>query len=554
MRASPLIRSLPPVVLALTIPRLRANNLLAPSRGHGRRGGGARPSGGATIARRRLTALAGRGRARVPARDRGRRRRRRRGARGARARRPRRRRRRRRARSRTGCRSASRSAGSWCCASPGTSAPGYVRRGARARAARPGRSCSATTSPAPTRRRRSPGGCSRARTRHAAGHGRPGGRRDPHPPVGAAGRLAAAAGAPRAASAPTPRRRRGRCAPAGVNVTLAPVADVAERPGRGARRPRVLDRLPGRGRGDGRVRRGWREGGVAADRQALPGARRRGHATPTTARRRSSAARSRSATRTSSRSGRRSTAGVPLVMAGHALYPALDGDRIASQSQPIIDGLLRDELGFEGVVITDSTEAAAVQAVTGVQEAAVRNVRAGVDIVLTTGRGSYIQVYRALLAEARRDPAFRERVRESAAARRGAPAVAPLSRGDLDSAQGGRGTASQPAEPRSRARMAPARPRRHRRRAAHQPGAVRAAALDLRLAARLGAGRHAARRRRLPRGCRRARPPADPGAVAVRRGGSCATRTSSRGGGSGTGGKQVPPARLAVRAVRGRRC
>ena len=34
------------------------------------------------------------------------------------------------------------------------------------------------------------------------------------------------------------------------------------------------------------------------------------------------------------------------------------------------------------------------------QEAAVRNVRAGVDIVLTTGRGSYIQVYRALLAEA----------------------------------------------------------------------------------------------------------------------------------------------------------
>ena len=64
-------------------------------------------------------------------------------------------------------------------------------------------------------------------------------------------------------------------------------------------------------------------------------------------------------------------------MAGHARYPALDADRIASQSPAIIDGLLRDELGFDGVVITDSTEAAAVQAVTGVQEAAVRNVRAG---------------------------------------------------------------------------------------------------------------------------------------------------------------------------------
>jgi beta-N-acetylhexosaminidase len=108
-------------------------------------------------------------------------------------------------------------------------------------------------------------------------------------------------------------------------------------------------------------------------------------------------------------------AGVPLVMAGHAVYPSLDPGRIASQSMPVIGGLLREELGFEGVVITDSTEAAAVQAVTDVREAAVRSVRAGVDIVLTTGRGSYIQVYRALLAEARRDPAFAARVRESAA-------------------------------------------------------------------------------------------------------------------------------------------
>ena len=67
-------------------------------------------------------------------------------------------------------------------------------------------------------------------------------------------------------------------------------------------------------------------------------------------------------------------AGVPLVMAGHALYPALDGERIASQSQPIVHGLLRDELGFDGVIITDSTEAAAVQAVTDVREADVGSI------------------------------------------------------------------------------------------------------------------------------------------------------------------------------------
>ena len=106
---------------------------------------------------------------------------------------------------------------------------------------------------------------------------------------------------------------------------------------------------------------------------------------------------------------------MPLVMAGPRALPGARrrADRLAVAADH--RGLLRDELGFDGVVITDSTEAAAVQAVTGVQEAAVRNIRAGVDIVLTTGRGSYIQVYRALLAEARRDPAFRERVRESAA-------------------------------------------------------------------------------------------------------------------------------------------
>ena len=73
---------------------------------------------------------------------------------------------------------------------------------------------------------------------------------------------------------------------------------------------------------------------------------------------------------------------MPLVMVGHARYPAVDGARIASQSKVVVEGILRDELGFRGVVITDSTEAAAVLAVTQPAEAAIRNVRAGVDVVL----------------------------------------------------------------------------------------------------------------------------------------------------------------------------
>jgi beta-N-acetylhexosaminidase len=100
-------------------------------------------------------------------------------------------------------------------------------------------------------------------------------------------------------------------------------------------------------------------------------------------------------------------------MAGHATYPALDPERIASQS-PAAMALLRERLGFRGVIVTDSLEAAAVQAVSDVQEAAVASVTAGVDLILTTGRGSYIHVRRALMAAAREDPAFRARVRESA--------------------------------------------------------------------------------------------------------------------------------------------
>ena len=65
--------------------------------------------------------------------------------------------------------------------------------------------------------------------------------------------------------------------------------------------------------------------------------------------------------------------------------------------------------------MTDSLEAGAVQAVADVEEAAVASARAGIDVILTTGRGSYTRVYEALLAEARSDEAFRERVRASAA-------------------------------------------------------------------------------------------------------------------------------------------
>jgi beta-N-acetylhexosaminidase len=107
--------------------------------------------------------------------------------------------------------------------------------------------------------------------------------------------------------------------------------------------------------------------------------------------------------------------GVPLVMLSHASYPALDARDIASQSRPVVTGLLRRRLGFEGVIVTDSLEAAAVLARSGIADAAERSIRAGADLILMTGSASWNEVYPRLLAEARADRAFRQRVRDGAA-------------------------------------------------------------------------------------------------------------------------------------------
>jgi beta-N-acetylhexosaminidase len=105
----------------------------------------------------------------------------------------------------------------------------------------------------------------------------------------------------------------------------------------------------------------------------------------------------------------------PLIMLSHALYPALDPDRIASQSAPIVTGLLRGELGYEGVVVTDSMEAQAVLDQAGVARAAERSLRAGADLILTTGSASWNLIHPWLLREAQASQAFKERVRDSAA-------------------------------------------------------------------------------------------------------------------------------------------
>ncbi len=77
-------------------------------------------------------------------------------------------------------------------------------------------------------------------------------------------------------------------------------------------------------------------------------------------------------------------AGAGAVMTGHIQLPALDPGEFspATLSQPIVTGLLRGELKFDGLVYTDSMGMDAVARRLGPAEAAVRAIRAGNDIVL----------------------------------------------------------------------------------------------------------------------------------------------------------------------------
>ena len=71
-------------------------------------------------------------------------------------------------------------------------------------------------------------------------------------------------------------------------------------------------------------------------------------------------------------------AGTASIMTAHILVPALD-DRPATTSRVVLGDLLRCELGFEGMVMTDALEMRAISAVMGVEEGAVRALRAGAD-------------------------------------------------------------------------------------------------------------------------------------------------------------------------------
>ena len=108
-------------------------------------------------------------------------------------------------------------------------------------------------------------------------------------------------------------------------------------------------------------------------------------------------------------------AGAPVIMVSSATYSLIDPSAPAVFSSTIVTDMLRREMGFSGVVITDDVSAAVQVQDVSAGDRAVRAIRAGCDIVLASADPTVAaDMVKALIATARSDPAFAARVDESA--------------------------------------------------------------------------------------------------------------------------------------------
>ncbi len=178
----------------------------------------------------------------------------------------------------------------------------------------------------------------------------------------------------------------------GIDAPFAPVADVNDHPRNPVIGTRAFGSTPALvARHVTAAIGGYREGGVASCTKHFPGHGHTDtdshHALPVLAHDR---------TRLDSIDlvpfGAAIRAGVDMVMVAHLLVRAIDGENPASLSPAVVTGLLRERLGFRGVIVSDALDMRAIADTYGLGEAAVRAVAAGCDLV----------AFNAPIAEARK--------------------------------------------------------------------------------------------------------------------------------------------------------
>ncbi|MGL4773594.1 MAG: glycoside hydrolase family 3 protein, partial [Clostridium sp.] len=106
--------------------------------------------------------------------------------------------------------------------------------------------------------------------------------------------------------------------------------------------------------------------------------------------------------------------GVDMLMTAHIMLPALDEEYPATMSKKILTDLLRKDMGYKGVIITDDLEMQAIKNNWGLGEAAVNCVNAGVDILLVCHTpDSQREVFNAVLQAVQDGKISEERIDES---------------------------------------------------------------------------------------------------------------------------------------------
>ncbi|MFJ9593009.1 glycoside hydrolase family 3 protein [Streptomyces virginiae] len=112
-------------------------------------------------------------------------------------------------------------------------------------------------------------------------------------------------------------------------------------------------------------------------------------------------------------------AGTKAVMSAHILVPALDPTRPATLSPQILTGLLRKELGYEGLIVTDGMEMHAIAGTYGIERGSVLAIAAGADAICVGGgladEDTVLRLRDALVAAVREGTLPEERLADAAA-------------------------------------------------------------------------------------------------------------------------------------------
>jgi len=112
---------------------------------------------------------------------------------------------------------------------------------------------------------------------------------------------------------------------------------------------------------------------------------------------------------------RAAAAGLPMIMTAHVVFAAIDPVRPATLSEHVVTGLLRGQLGYRGVIVSDDLDMRAIAAGMGADAAAVAAVRAGCDVLLLCrDQDNQAAAEAALIREAEADSELRRQIGESA--------------------------------------------------------------------------------------------------------------------------------------------